>query len=90
MLDSVRHFVSLQEIKQEDVVDLGEEEEEGDWGGGGLGDIVGDEGGTGNDSLSSADNTVNFSEVMLPHADGSGAVGDSAMVSVDTFTFFVY
>lgn len=90
ILSNLNYFILFQEIKQEDVVDLGEDDDGGDWGdGGGMGDGGADDGGVGgNDSLSSADNTVNFSDVLLAHSEGgamaggSGAAGDSAMVSV--------
>ncbi|XP_063886863.1 zinc finger protein 768-like isoform X17 [Scylla paramamosain] len=59
------------EIKQEDVVDLGEDDE-GDWG------VEGD-GGGGESSLGT-ENPPNFPEVMLPHSDGTmPATGDPAM-----------
>ena len=66
-------FFSFQEIKQEeDIVELGEDEADwGDVGGAGPGD-------------SSTDNTVNFSDMLMPPhtpADAT-ATGDSAMVSV--------
>ncbi|XP_042228489.1 protein abrupt-like isoform X2 [Homarus americanus] len=61
------------EIKQEDVVDLGEDDE-GDWG------VEGD--GGGGDSSVGSENPPNFPEVMLPHTDGSmPPTGDPAMVS---------
>nr|XP_053642429.1 zinc finger protein 865-like isoform X10 [Cherax quadricarinatus] len=60
------------EIKQEDVVDLGEDEE-GDWG------VEGD--GGGGDSSMGSENPPNFPEVMLPHTDGTmPPTGDPAMV----------
>ncbi|XP_063886857.1 longitudinals lacking protein, isoforms H/M/V-like isoform X11 [Scylla paramamosain] len=60
------------EIKQEDVVDLGEDDE-GDWG------VEGD-GGGGESSLGT-ENPPNFPEVMLPHSDGTmPATGDPAML----------
>ncbi|XP_069949442.1 protein tramtrack, beta isoform isoform X13 [Cherax quadricarinatus] len=59
------------EIKQEDVVDLGEDEE-GDWG------VEGD--GGGGDSSMGSENPPNFPEVMLPHTDGTmPPTGDPAM-----------
>ncbi|XP_042228511.1 protein tramtrack, beta isoform-like isoform X23 [Homarus americanus] len=59
------------EIKQEDVVDLGEDDE-GDWG------VEGD--GGGGDSSVGSENPPNFPEVMLPHTDGSmPPTGDPAM-----------
>ncbi|XP_063886860.1 longitudinals lacking protein, isoforms H/M/V-like isoform X14 [Scylla paramamosain] len=62
------------EIKQEDVVDLGEDDE-GDWG------VEGD-GGGGESSLGT-ENPPNFPEVMLPHSDGTmPATGDPAMMNV--------
>ncbi|XP_063886872.1 longitudinals lacking protein, isoforms H/M/V-like isoform X25 [Scylla paramamosain] len=62
------------EIKQEDVVDLGEDDE-GDWG------VEGD-GGGGESSLGT-ENPPNFPEVMLPHSDGTmPATGDPAMAGV--------
>ncbi|XP_018024883.1 protein abrupt isoform X20 [Hyalella azteca] len=73
------------EIKQEDVVELGEDDDDGvDWGGG-----MGDDGGGGdgnNDGLNSGDNSVSFSDVLLPPPEGGGGLmdgtgtGDSAMV----------
>ncbi|KAF2362776.1 BTB/POZ domain [Trinorchestia longiramus] len=76
------------EIKQEDVVELGEDDDDGvDWGGG-----MGDDGGGGsaanNDGLNSGDNSVSFSDVLLPPPDqgGGGGImdgagtGDSAML----------
>lgn len=69
----------MQEIKQEDVVDLGEEDE-GDWG------VEGD--GGGGDSSMGSENHPNFPEVMLPHTDGSmPPSGDPAMVSVPLKVF---
>ncbi|XP_018024875.1 broad-complex core protein isoforms 1/2/3/4/5 isoform X13 [Hyalella azteca] len=75
------------EIKQEDVVELGEDDDDGvDWGGG-----MGDDGGGGdgnNDGLNSGDNSVSFSDVLLPPPEGGGGLmdgtgtGDSAMASV--------
>ncbi|XP_045117819.1 longitudinals lacking protein, isoforms H/M/V-like isoform X4 [Portunus trituberculatus] len=67
------------EIKQEDVVDLGEDDE-GDWG------VEGD-GGGGESSLGT-ENPPNFPEVMLPHSDGTmPATGDPAMsVLFDSLT----
>ncbi|XP_018024869.1 protein tramtrack, beta isoform isoform X6 [Hyalella azteca] len=72
------------EIKQEDVVELGEDDDDGvDWGGG-----MGDDGGGGdgnNDGLNSGDNSVSFSDVLLPPPEGGGGLmdgtgtGDSAM-----------
>ncbi|KAG7165446.1 protein tramtrack, beta isoform-like isoform X6 [Homarus americanus] len=60
------------EIKQEDVVDLGEDDE-GDWG------VEGD--GGGGDSSVGSENPPNFPEVMLPHTDGSmPPTGDPAML----------
>lgn len=71
--------VLVQEIKQEDVVDLGEEDE-GDWG------VEGD--GGGGDSSVGSENHPNFPEVMLPHTDGSmPPSGDPAMVSVPLKVF---
>ncbi|XP_018024882.1 protein abrupt isoform X19 [Hyalella azteca] len=74
------------EIKQEDVVELGEDDDDGvDWGGG-----MGDDGGGGdgnNDGLNSGDNSVSFSDVLLPPPEGGGGLmdgtgtGDSAMDS---------
>ncbi|XP_050699416.1 zinc finger protein 48-like isoform X3 [Eriocheir sinensis] len=59
------------EIKQEDVVDLGEDDE-GDWG------VEGD--GGGGESSMGTENPPNFPEVMLPHSDGTmPATGDPAM-----------
>ncbi|XP_018024878.1 broad-complex core protein isoforms 1/2/3/4/5 isoform X16 [Hyalella azteca] len=73
------------EIKQEDVVELGEDDDDGvDWGGG-----MGDDGGGGdgnNDGLNSGDNSVSFSDVLLPPPEGGGGLmdgtgtGDSAML----------
>ncbi|XP_018024872.1 broad-complex core protein isoforms 1/2/3/4/5 isoform X9 [Hyalella azteca] len=78
------------EIKQEDVVELGEDDDDGvDWGGG-----MGDDGGGGdgnNDGLNSGDNSVSFSDVLLPPPEGGGGLmdgtgtGDSAM---DHLLFF--
>ncbi|KAB7507104.1 Zinc finger protein, partial [Armadillidium nasatum] len=76
------------DIKQEDVVDLGEHEE-GDWGGVGDGDGRGDESlddGGGGDSLTSENNTPNFSDVLGPAADGSlNTSGDPAMLLGGSF-----
>lgn len=77
-------LIPPQDIKQEDVVDLGETEE-GDWGGG---DPEGgregslDDGG-GGDSLAS-ESAPNFSDVLGPPSDGSlnPSTGDPAMVSI--------
>ncbi|XP_042228491.1 protein tramtrack, beta isoform-like isoform X4 [Homarus americanus] len=64
------------EIKQEDVVDLGEDDE-GDWG------VEGD--GGGGDSSVGSENPPNFPEVMLPHTDGSmPPTGDPAMSGGDS------
>ncbi|KAK8737517.1 hypothetical protein OTU49_004531 [Cherax quadricarinatus] len=64
------------EIKQEDVVDLGEDEE-GDWG------VEGD--GGGGDSSMGSENPPNFPEVMLPHTDGTmPPTGDPAMSAGDS------
>nr|XP_053642442.1 protein tramtrack, beta isoform-like isoform X21 [Cherax quadricarinatus] len=66
------------EIKQEDVVDLGEDEE-GDWG------VEGD--GGGGDSSMGSENPPNFPEVMLPHTDGTmPPTGDPAMGMAGLFT----
>ncbi|XP_018024871.1 broad-complex core protein isoforms 1/2/3/4/5 isoform X8 [Hyalella azteca] len=77
------------EIKQEDVVELGEDDDDGvDWGGG-----MGDDGGGGdgnNDGLNSGDNSVSFSDVLLPPPEGGGGLmdgtgtGDSAMLWRET------
>ncbi|XP_018024865.1 longitudinals lacking protein, isoforms A/B/D/L isoform X2 [Hyalella azteca] len=79
------------EIKQEDVVELGEDDDDGvDWGGG-----MGDDGGGGdgnNDGLNSGDNSVSFSDVLLPPPEGGGGLmdgtgtGDSAMVKSSPHT----
>ncbi|KAA0200012.1 hypothetical protein HAZT_HAZT002711 [Hyalella azteca] len=79
------------EIKQEDVVELGEDDDDGvDWGGG-----MGDDGGGGdgnNDGLNSGDNSVSFSDVLLPPPEGGGGLmdgtgtGDSAMCMLDCTT----
>ena len=65
-------FTRVQEIKQEDIVELGDDEDGSDWMTG-----AGEEGGPDAD-LGSADNSINFADVL---PGGDSHPGDAAMVS---------